>query len=84
MNKLCSFLAAAAFSAAAAPLEIVEVEGQPLAANAQRLVQALEFLGTPLPPELRAKLQAAITARDGAGVQSVLDTHCLLYTSRCV
>lgn len=77
MNKLCSFLAVASFSAAAAPLEIVEVEGQPLAANAQRLVQALDFLGTPLPPELRTKLQAAITARDGAGVQSVLDTQVL-------
>lgn len=77
MNKLCSFLAVAALSAAAAPLEVVEVEGQPLAANAQRIVQTLDFLGAPLASELRAKLQTAITARDGAGVQSVLDPQVL-------
>ncbi|MFC5457788.1 CehA/McbA family metallohydrolase [Prosthecobacter fluviatilis] len=56
---------------------VIETEGQPLAANAQRLVQALDFLGAPLPPETRTKLQTAITARDGAGVQSVLDPQVL-------
>ena len=52
---------------------VVEVEGQPLAANAQRIVQALEYLGRPLTGELRTKLQTAITARDGAVVQSAVD-----------
>ena len=56
---------------------VIETEGQPLAANAQRLMQTLDFLGAPLAPELRTKLQTAVTARDGAGVQNVLDTQVL-------
>ncbi|MBI5775154.1 MAG: CehA/McbA family metallohydrolase [Verrucomicrobia bacterium] len=54
-------------------LTVAAVEGQPLAANAQRLVAALDFLGTPLASDVRAKLQAAIAARDAAGVQEALD-----------
>ena len=34
----------------------VEVEGQPLAANVERLQQALEFLGAPLPADVQAAL----------------------------
>lgn len=45
---------------------MIEVEGQPLAANVRRLVQALEFLGAPLPTELRAGLAFAGEARDAA------------------
>jgi hypothetical protein len=56
---------------------VAEVEGQPLAANAQRIVQALDFLGRPLADELRTKLQTAITARDGMGVQAALDPQVL-------
>lgn len=56
---------------------VVEAEGQPLAANAQRIMQALDFLGRPLTDELRRKLQTAITARDGAGVQAALDPQVL-------
>lgn len=55
----------------------VEVEGQPLAANAQRIMQALDYLGRPLADELCTQLQTAITARDGAGVQSALDSKVL-------
>ncbi|WP_395742304.1 CehA/McbA family metallohydrolase [Prosthecobacter sp.] len=77
--KLTLFLTflACIVAPAAEPPPVVEVEGQPLAANAQRLVQALDALGAPLAPELRTKLQAAITARDGAGVQAVLDSQVL-------
>ncbi len=32
-------------------LETIDVEGQPLAANVTRLLQALDFLGSPLPKE---------------------------------
>lgn len=56
---------------------VVEVEGQPLAANALRIMQALDFLGRPLADELRTKLQTAITARDSAGVQTTLDAQVL-------
>src|SRR6185503_9621767 len=37
----------------------VEVEGQPLAANAERVQQALDFLGAPLSAEVQAALKAA-------------------------
>lgn len=63
----------AAFASAADMLPVIEVEGQPLAANARRVVQALDFLGVPLADEVRSKLQAAVTARDAAGVQAALD-----------
>lgn len=56
---------------------VVEVEGQPLAANAQRLMQALDFLGAPLAAEARAKLRDAITKRDAAAVQAALDPSVL-------
>ncbi|MBI3879553.1 MAG: CehA/McbA family metallohydrolase [Verrucomicrobia bacterium] len=62
-----------AFSLVAQSLTPVAAEGQPLAANAQRLVQALDFLGAPLPEEVRTKLQAAVTARDAAKLQQLLD-----------
>jgi hypothetical protein len=60
-----------------ATLELIEVEGQPLAANAERLVQALELLGTPLPSETRNALQAAGRARDARKIQEVLDRQVL-------
>jgi len=59
-------------------LEPVEVEGQPLAANAERLSKALEFLGAPLPAEKNSALQAAIKARDAAKIQGLLDPQALL------
>ncbi len=61
------------FRAAADPLAPIEVEGQPLAANVQRLVQALDFLGAPLASEVRAAVLATITARDARGLQALLD-----------
>lgn len=70
---MCVFLAAISFAAAAELPPVIEVEGQPLAANAQRLVQALDYLGAPLPGGVREKMQTAIAARDGAGVQKALD-----------
>ncbi len=58
-------------------LEPVEVEGQPLASNVQRLVQALEFLGAPLPIEMTNALQAAGRARDAHKIQQLLDRQVL-------
>jgi hypothetical protein len=56
----------------------VAVEGQPLAANVQRLIQAYEFLGAPLPKDLAAALHKAAEARDAVQLQKLLDPHVLL------
>jgi hypothetical protein len=68
-------LCAAAFAAEQVP--VAEVEGQPLAANAQRLMQALDFLGAPLPADVRAAVASAAQARDADKLQEVLDPHVL-------
>jgi hypothetical protein len=65
-------------SAWAQKLEPIEVEGQPLAANASRLLEALQFLGAPLPAETTTALQAAVKARDAKKIQELLDPHVLL------
>jgi hypothetical protein len=58
-----------------------DVEFQPLAAQARRVVQSLELLGEPLTAEERAKIDAAVqAAEEGPGVraiQEVLDARCL-------
>jgi hypothetical protein len=69
--------AAAAVPAAAMPLPI-EVEAQPLAANAQRVIEALEYLGAPWPAELQAEVTRAGQARNAAGLQQLLDARVLL------
>src|SRR5688500_9515067 len=51
---------------------------QPLAAQVQRLVEALDFLGNPLRGADKAALSAAAKDQGGVeGIQSVLDKHCL-------
>jgi hypothetical protein len=59
----------------------VAVEGQPLAANASRLVEALEYLGAPLPTETVAALADAGRRRDADRLQRLLDPHALLLVS---
>jgi hypothetical protein len=54
-------------------LEPVEVEGQPLAANAERLLQALDFIGSPLPAEKSVAVKAAVKERDAKKIQELLD-----------
>jgi hypothetical protein len=53
------------------------VEGQPLAENVRRLLQALDFLGEPLPARTTQQLQDAIKARDARRLQELLDPHVL-------
>lgn len=55
-----------------------EEAAQPLAANVDRLVQALDYLGAPLPSETRAALGRAGQSRDAAALQQLLDPHVLL------
>ena len=63
---------------AARNLATVSVEGQPLAANIERLAAALDFLGAPLPAALRASLLKAGQARDSQALQQLLDGRVLL------
>ncbi len=61
--------------------EVVDVEGQPLAANVERLLAALDSLGAPLPAAKTAALQEAIKARDAKKIQGLLDPHVLVVVS---
>ena len=56
----------------------VAVEPQPLAANIQRVGEALEYLGAPWPAELRADLARAGEVRDAKRLQELIDPHVLL------
>jgi hypothetical protein len=71
-------LLVSASAARAQKLEPVEVEGQPLAANVTRLLQALDLVGAPLPREETEALQAAARARDARKLQELLDPHVLV------
>lgn len=62
-------------------LSIADVEGQPLAANALRVLKALEYLGAPLPHQTDAQLRAAAKARDARKIQALLDAHVLIEIS---
>lgn len=70
-----------AISATAGDVELVAVEGQPLAANVNRLLEALEMLGAPLPKETADRLTQAGQARDAAVLQKLLDAHVLFVVS---
>lgn len=56
----------------------VEVEAQPLAANVQRLAQALEYLGAPLSKSLQQDLFEAGQSRNGDKLQKLLDPNVLI------
>jgi hypothetical protein len=70
------FAVAGAARAADVPI-IADVEGQPLAANAGRLLTALETLGAPLPEDATKALKKAIEDKDAKKVQELLDKHVL-------
>lgn len=59
-------------------LPIGEVEGQPLAANVKRVIEAMQFLGSPLPADEVEKLNAASKERDAKRLQQLLDPRVLL------
>src|SRR5262245_27997898 len=65
-------------SAQSRKLEPVDVEGQPLGANVVRLLDALQFLGAPLPEGTADALRTASKARDARAIQQLLDPHVLL------
>lgn len=57
---------------------VADVAGQPLAANARRLLEAYDFLGHPWAGDPREAVQTAIGAEDAVAVQAALDPHVLL------
>ena len=80
---LAAWLAWASGRAGADDLPIVDgVDLQPLSAQASRVVESLDLLGQPLPPEVRARLDRASAMLDGpAGVRAIqeaLDPLCLI------
>ena len=57
-----------------AEVEVITVEGQPLAANILRVLEALQTLGHPLERNLQQRLKAAASARDGRLLQQLMDS----------
>lgn len=62
--------------------KVVRVDPQPLGAQARRLVEAMDYLGVPFSAGDRKGLEGAMAEGDPAGavagIQRVLDPHCLL------
>ena len=75
--SLCALVALASASPAADIPVIGDVEGQPLAANAGRVLKALDLLGAPLPEDATKALTKAIEDKDAKTVQELLDKHVL-------
>jgi hypothetical protein len=75
-------LACAAASFAQSLPRVTGVEPQPLKAQAERLVETLDYLGEPLRPADRKTLEAALNEADAARavakIQDVLDRYTLL------
>lgn len=60
---------------------VTQVERQPLVAATERLIQALDFVGAPLPAESQQALAVALKTEDAAAcaqaIQDVLDPWCV-------
>ncbi|MBY0526936.1 MAG: CehA/McbA family metallohydrolase [Gemmataceae bacterium] len=77
LRRLCLCLAGSLLTSplvAAELPKVKNVELQPLAAQAKRIVEALDLLGSPLPD---ADKKALASAKDVNAIQTVLDKHCL-------
>lgn len=79
--SVAAALALATAFVSAADVPTAPVEGQPLGANVERVLDALEFLGAPLPDAEAAALRVASKERDAAELQRLLDPHVLLVVS---
>jgi hypothetical protein len=79
MSRLFLFHATAQTSSL--PL-VKQVDIQPLAAQVKRVVEALDYLGSPLPAGERQELETAMASADSAAaaetIQRILDAHCLV------
>ena len=81
LSSLFVVFATSTCFAAELPL-VTEVEHQPLVAATERLLEALEFVGAPLPAEDTKVLQGALKETDAKvanrTIQKVLDAHCVV------
>lgn len=66
---------------AAADVPTAAVEGQPLAANVNRLLHALDYLGHPLPDDVARAMRPLMETEDAAGIQKQLDPQVLFVVS---
>jgi hypothetical protein len=84
MRTLTCLVFLSASIATAQQLPVIEkVDHQPLAAQVSRLLEALEFLGDPLPAEETTELKRLAGAPSDRGqavtqIQKILDGHCLV------
>jgi hypothetical protein len=82
VSLACLFMAASRWLCAQNLPLVSDVELQPLAAHAERVVQALELAGAPLAKDQQAAMRAAFASDDAAAVvetiQQVLDPLCLV------
>jgi hypothetical protein len=78
---LAPLVALSPLVAAEAVLPIIDVESQPLKSAVQRVVQALEYVGSPLPADDVKAIAAAVENTNGPeaveAIQKTLDKHCL-------
>lgn len=65
----------------AADLPAPAVEGQPLAANAARLLESLESLGSSVPENEAAEIKQAANKQDAAQLQKLLDSRVMFAVS---
>src|ERR1051326_81584 len=77
-----SFLLLLFQSVGAAPLPIVkDVEWQPFAAQIKRLIEAADYVGSPLSAKEKKGIEAAMDKKNGEAaaekIQAILDEHCL-------
>ena len=75
-------LLATSFSATAQELPlVVDVEQQPLVAATGRVIDALDYVGSPLSPDDQKALRAAMEQTDAGesirGIQQILDKYCI-------
>ncbi len=83
MRFCCLILLTLSFATAQQLPVVATVEYQPLAAQVSRLLEALQYLGDPLPAKETAELKRlsvapADPAQAAAAIQGVLDRHCLV------
>jgi hypothetical protein len=71
-SLVVAFTSASLLVAADKP-PLVDEEGQPVAANVERVQKALDFLGAPLPKDLNTAVTAAVGKRDALELQKLLD-----------
>ncbi len=62
---------------------IAEVERQPFVAATRRLIEALSYAGSPLPPQVLEQYEQATRLEDDrkavVAIQQILDPHCLAF-----